>query len=134
MSERVSVAIQLADGACVHADVDVLLASRGGSWTLRVSGVELPRQEFGGEDLFEAMLALRRTLEAQGAQLLCAGARPEVYPSSMSRAGGARKCYVTRIGESATELVDVFAYAPPQAVGSIEQQQAFRARWVQSLR
>jgi hypothetical protein len=73
-------------------------------------------------DLYKAMQSLREHLEAKGYQLLCAGARPDVMPSAMSRSmGGGRQAYVLRPGKQATELVDIFDYAEPAVVGTNQQ-------------
>lgn len=105
-------------------------------WKLSISGMDLEVSEFAGADLFEAMTALRLELEKRGMRLLCAGARPEVYPSGMSRGmGGGRKAYVTRMGQSAlmTDLIDIFDGAEPEDVGSVNDQKEFRKLWVNSL-
>jgi len=69
--------------------------------------------------------------------LLCAGARPDVFPSGMSRGmGDGRKAYITRLGQRAlrTDLVDIFDDAELDAVRTIEEQTAFHERWVEALR
>ena len=59
--------------------------------------------------------------------LLCAGARPDIFPSGMSRGmGDGRKAYITRLGQPAlrTGLVDIFDDAELDAVRTIEEQTA----------
>ena len=134
MNEKRPVKIQLKDGAIKEGEVVFTVAP---PWRLVLSGLILPIQEFSGDDLFEALVALRLELEKTGARLLCDGARPDVFPSGMLRSmGSGRKAYITRIGASAsgTDLVDIFEYAKPEAVGSVEQQKVFHERWVKSLR
>ena len=93
--------------------------------------------EFKGDDLFKALCSLREALEKVGAQALCAGARPDVFPSGMARGmGGGRKAYITQIGFPAlrTDLVDIFDYAPPEAVGSVIEQKVFHEEWADFFR
>lgn len=93
--------------------------------------------EFTGDDLFEALTALRIALEKIGTLVLCMGARVEVFPSGMCRnMSGGRMAYVTREGCSpaATDLVDIFDRADRKQIGSVDEQLKFRDRWLQSLR
>ncbi|HEY5723947.1 MAG TPA: hypothetical protein VIT45_16680 [Allosphingosinicella sp.] len=103
-------------------------------WILRVSGRELQEEEFTGRDLFQAMIALRRELDASGKKLLCAGARRDVFPSGMARSmGSARKAYVMKLGEPATILVDIFEPAHADQIATVDEQQRFREQWIVSL-
>jgi hypothetical protein len=134
MSEAKTIKVRLADGTIKECAIAL---SNSPPWKLTFSGIELGVPEFSGEDLFEALNALRGALEKSGAQLLCAGARPDVFPSGMSRGmGGGRKAYVTRIGAPAlrTDLVDIFDYAGPELVGTVAQQEAFHEKWTESFR
>ncbi|MFA5264599.1 MAG: hypothetical protein WC378_12325 [Opitutaceae bacterium] len=134
MSETKNVKVRLHDGMIKECAIAL---SGGPPWKLPFSGIELGTQEFSGEDLFEALNALRGALEKIGGQLLCAGARPDVFPSGMSRGmGGGRKAYITRIGAPAlrTDLVDIFDYAGPELVGTVAQQKAFHEKWAESFR
>jgi hypothetical protein len=134
VSEVRVVRVRLGDGSIKECSVEY---SQTPPWSLKFFGLELKRRKFEGDDLFETLTALRRELEAVDAQLLCAGARPEVFPSGMSRGmGGGRRAYVTRLGQPAlrTDLVDIFDDAEPDAVGTVEEQKAFHARWVEGLR
>ena len=80
-------------------------------------------------------MILRKQLEGAGFRLLCAGARRDAYPSGMARSmGGARKAYIFELGKPATELVDIFAEAQPEQVGTMDEQQRFRQQWMTSLR
>jgi hypothetical protein len=134
MNEANAIKVRLGDGTIKEC---AIVPSSSPPWRFAFSGIELPVPEFAGDDLFEALIALRSELEKIGAQLLCAGARPEVFPSGMSRSmGGGRKAYVTRLGSPAlrTDLVDILEYAGPEAVGSVAQQKAFHEKWTGSLR
>lgn len=114
-----------------------VIPSGASPWRLTVSGIGEVQREFCGDDLFDALTALRSEFEARGCRLLCAGARVDVFPSGMSRSmGGGRKAYVTKLGKPTgeTSLVDIFDYAEPNLVGTVEEQQEFRKRWIASLR
>ncbi|MEO6003409.1 MAG: hypothetical protein ABIZ04_01590 [Opitutus sp.] len=134
MSETKNVKVRLHNGTIKECAIAI---SGGPPWKLLFNGIELAAQEFFGEDLFEALNALRRALENIGAQLLCAGARPDVFPSGMARGmGGGRKAYITKIGAPAfrTDLVDIFDYVGPELVGTVAQQKAFHDKWAESFR
>lgn len=111
--------------------------SESAPWKLSLSGLQLDKTEFTGNDLFEALIELRRELEKGNCQLLCAGARPNVFPSGMSRGmGGGLRAYAAKMGEPArqSDLVDIFDYASPEIIGSVEDQKQFRDEWADSLR
>jgi hypothetical protein len=104
-------------------------------WTLNFSGLGMRDHTFSGTDLFGALVALRRHLEGMGYRLLCAGARRDVYPSGMARAmGSARKAYVFELGKPAQDVVDIFAQAQLEQVGTVDEQEQFRQEWIGSLR
>jgi hypothetical protein len=106
-------------------------------WHLVFSGAGRTGVVFEGRDLFEALAGLRSTLEAAGDQLLCNGARRDVFPSGMSRSmGGGRKAYVLRLGTPAKQgdLVDLFDPASPDLVGTVDKQREFRDAWLVSIR
>ena len=80
-----------------------------------------------GVDLFDALMQVRRQLEADGRIPCVAGARLDVYPSGMSRQmSGGRQAYVHVHGRrpDRDDLVDIFESADPADVGTIEQQRA----------
>jgi hypothetical protein len=132
MSETRNLQIKFSDGSTRECSVSI---AESPPWNLSVAGADLGPWQFDRPDLFEGLIAFREELEKIGARLLCAGARPEVYPSGMSRnMGGGRKAYIHPLGASATEMVDIFDFAPPESVGTVAEQRAFRDRWIQSLR
>jgi hypothetical protein len=56
-------------------------------------------------------------------------------PDGMSRSmGSGRKVYITRMGEPATEIIDIFDEAAPELIGTVKQRKEFHARWILSLR
>jgi len=89
-----------------------------------------------GPDLFETLKALRAEASHSGTLVLCAGARKDVYPSRMSRQmGHARKAYVLRLGQPATQndLIDIFASASAEQIATVPDQEAFYREWLASL-
>lgn len=78
-----------------------------------------------GYDLFDALTALRRSLESDGLLLCCAGARGDVHPSGMSRQmSGGRAAYRHVAGRppGSADLVDIFEAADPAEVTSVDAQ------------
>lgn len=131
MSELHTIRLEVSNGSLDTLAVEVPNTS---PWKLLASGAGFRSREFVGEDLFEALIALRKELEKTGYRLLCAGARVDVFPSGMSRSmGGGRKAYITQLGEPATDTIDIFAEAEPGAVGTVEQQKEFHTKWIRSL-
>jgi hypothetical protein len=105
-------------------------------WSLDVFGPDGSPLSFFGPDLFEALKAFRNYLEPKGQRPLCAGARSNVTPSGMSRSmGGGRKAYVIHLGVPASleEMVDIFEYASPESVGTVQEQRAYIESWFKSL-
>lgn len=96
----------------------------------------MQQREFSGDDLFDALVKLRTQLERHGCQLLCKGARPDVFPSGMSRSmGGGRQAYIMRLGKPARmeDLVDIFDFAAAEQVDVVDAQKEFREKWINSL-
>lgn len=87
-----------------------------------------------GDDLFDAMRALRVQLESRGLLLMCAGARVDAWPSGMSRdMSRARRVYINRIGQPSQNHVDIFAECDADQVGTVEAQQKHYDSWVKSF-
>ncbi len=134
MSEKKQVLIQLNDGNVCEYIIEISLSA---PWKILLSGADCKQREFVGDDLFEAFLNLRKSLEKQGYKLLCNGARKDVFPSGMSRSmGGGRKAYIIRIGlqTNMNDIVDIFDYAEPKIIATAKEQQLFYQQWVESLR
>jgi hypothetical protein len=82
------------------------------------------------EDFFSALLDLRTRLERDGVQLLCQGARRDVWPSAMARQmGKGLKAYVCELGKPGTELVEIFEVAPPSACVTVAEQRRYHEQW-----
>lgn len=89
---------------------------------------------FNGSDSFNSLNLLNKHLEEHGSKLLCNGARIDVYPSGMSRnMGGGVQAYITKLGEHADDLVNIFDYAEPKLVGTVEAQELFHQKWLGSI-
>ena len=91
---------------------------------------------FEASDFFECLKKLRRLLEKYGYLICCYGARPDVYPSRMSRQmSKGRIAYLMKIGEPATRnhLVNIFQSVSADKIDTIESQEAFYEKWIKSL-
>ena len=125
---------RLSDGAVKELRLEVSVDVPRELWQIQLNDFEEDVVCFRETDLYKAMQALREYLEAKGCQLLCAGARPDVAPSGMSRSmGGGREAYVMHLGKQATELIDIFAYAAPAVVGTVQEQREYFQAWIASL-
>lgn len=132
MGEQFNIDVLYSDG---RGDKVVLSVSMTHPRQLSCTGLGMHDRVFGGDDLFDALILLRNELEAMNCLLLCAGARPDVYPSGMSRGmSGGRMAYVCEIGKSASIIVDIFSPALAQDVGTVEEQMSFRQRWIAVFR
>ncbi|MEM7225434.1 MAG: hypothetical protein AAF495_20830 [Pseudomonadota bacterium] len=84
-------------------------------------------------DKFWALIGVRRVIEPLGWRILCNGSRRDVWPSGMclSMASG-RLAYVMKMGKpSGPEyLVNVFDPCDAHLVATIDEQIAFRDRWI----
>ncbi|WP_157862339.1 hypothetical protein [Wenjunlia vitaminophila] len=96
------------------------------------------RREVRAEDLFEAMIGVRKILEEEGLLLCAQGAMPDVFPSGMARQmGDGRFAYRLRHGESGNsgdEMVDIFAPAAMGEVVTISEQRDAVLRFYKSIR
>ncbi|WP_343702734.1 hypothetical protein [Chitinophaga sp.] len=87
-----------------------------------------------GDYPFMALADIREQLKKRGLLLLCEGARIDVFPSSM--AFTSFLAYKTVIGRPASKEDLVHILNPTDDVdiiGSLEDQEAHRIRWVNSL-
>lgn len=89
-----------------------------------------------GDNLYDALLEVRKMLESKGCRLRCAGASLNVYPSGMSKnMGDGRMAYKLTMGRKATrvDLVDIFSDINEYIDSTVEQQQEFYGKWLASL-
>jgi hypothetical protein len=132
--EKICLKARLSDGSVTELWMEISVDVQSRLEQIQLENAERDVTCFRETDIFKAMQTLREYLEAKDCQLLCAGARPDVWPSGMSREmGGGRKAYVMQLGKPATELVDIFDYAEPAAVGTVQQQREFVEAWFASL-
>jgi hypothetical protein len=124
---------RLPNGTLRDFDIEVSIRA---PWTLVFQAFDGTIRRLQARDLFEALQEMRKELEIAGCQLLCAGARHDVTPSSMSRSmGGGRKAFIVHIGRPAdrAEMVDIFEYAEPAVVGTVQQQRDYFQAWKESI-
>jgi hypothetical protein len=121
-------------GVVVHAELTYGEHNSESYW-VRLACRE---QSFIGEgtDYFEALVALRRQLEAQGTFIRVNGAGQNVWPSGMSRSmGGGIKAYRMTLGSQArmADLVHIFECSTGIEPATIAEQERFRDQWFASL-
>jgi hypothetical protein len=92
-------------------------------WWLEIQLPDGERLRVEAGDLFDALLELRRRLEADGRMLVCQGALPDVWPSGMSsQMSGGRIAYRLGGDGRGLERVDVFDPADPDEVVCVADQ------------
>jgi hypothetical protein len=109
---------------------------RGPPVQLQIHGHHLGPMSFKGDDVFDALVAMRLRLEQDGYRLLCNAARKDAYPSRMSREmSGGRKVYIFKAGRQALreDLIDVFDPATYDEVGTVSEQRSNYEAWIRSL-
>lgn len=119
------------------ADVTIILSDKEADCVLTVFWPEGVEESFIESDFYECLRCFRRTLDAQGIKVLCEGARPNVFPSPMARAGGALKAYSLTLGEQALskDLVNIFdPVANAEDVGTVTEQDDFQKRHFEIFR
>jgi hypothetical protein len=102
-----------------------------GDWTITLTSAD--RTWAGaGPDCFEALRDLRAQLDAEGILIGVNGARPNAWSSGMQRdMGEGVVTYLSEIGiRGRPPAVRTLDAAPLESVGTIAQQDDFRARWL----
>lgn len=87
--------------------------------------------------MFEALVRLRRQLEPDGLTVAVQGARRDTYPSGMARdMGGGMRIYVLKPEGRARmdDLVETLDDAPPDQIGTVDEQRAFADAWLAERR
>ena len=131
---KITVKGRFSDGTVKELRLNVSVDTECKLFQIQLEKFEENATCFRETDLYKAMQALREYLEAKGCQLLCAGARPDVFPSGMCRDMEAGCiAYVIPLGKRATELVNIFDYAEPALVGTVQQHREYLEAWKASL-
>ena len=84
------------------------------------------------DDMFEALVEIRRQVEPKGWLLAIQGSRLNAYPSGMARdMGGGEKVYVLRPRQPAllTDLVDTLADTSIDDIATVDEQLKFFENW-----
>ena len=91
--------------------------------------------KIGCERLYHGFQDLHKQLDSLGLKLLCMGYRYDVRPSGMAMSmGHGTLAYIHKLGEPATELVNVFDSTDEvDAVVSFEEQISYNMKWINSL-
>jgi hypothetical protein len=88
-------------------------------------------------DFFEALVSIRRQLQADGLAPYCYGASLNVFPSGMARdMGQGLKAYKLTLGKHAksADLVDIFDEGTDVAHTDVDAQEQFYRDWLGSPR
>jgi hypothetical protein len=110
--------------------------SKSKMWTLQYSDPDGTLHSFEVTDAFKAMQDMREELERRGVQLLCAGARIDSDPSGMLRdMGGGLEIYIlpTESRSIVPPILEIFDYAEPELVGTVQQQREDFQSWISSF-
>lgn len=99
---------------------------------LKIGDISITKQ---ADTFFEALIEIRKELEAKGIKLLCKGCSRNVYPSAMILdMGSGRKAYTLTMGEQAkmNSLVDIFEPCQIEEYATVEEQYNFFNKWINS--
>lgn len=97
-------------------------------WQLSLVAPHGSRHVAIGNDLFNCLKQIRQQTRREGILLCCNGARRNTWPSgSLSSMAGAQSVYKMHRwrGPLPWDLVDIFDYAPPRTIATVEEQQAY---------
>jgi hypothetical protein len=134
-----SIMIVTVDGSRSPARITADEIIEGNQEIYRISleqGTDVATVE-SGHDFFEALKLLRQHLEKTGTLICCFGASENVYPSGMQRSmGPAVLAYKTKLGSptSRGDIVNIFEADETIIPATVDQQEAFHQRWINSLR
>jgi hypothetical protein len=118
---------------CVIAH-EYIAADESYSMTAEIEGVPVGRRS--ARDAFACLCGIRNFLRKHDTILLVNGARVDAYPSRMSRdMGGGYQVCVTTMGQQGRleDLVYLLDEAPPEKIGTVEDQKEFHRQWLRSL-
>lgn len=85
---------------------------------------------------FFALCGIRKKLAEMGLMLVCNASAIDVYPSPMQMAmGNTTLAYRNRMGQQALskDIVDIFGTDIGSSLGSVEEQETFHQKWLESL-
>lgn len=123
-----------ADNRVVEAMIDI---ASDPPWTIELTAPGIPKLTSKNRDLFECLIDLRKELVKYSCRPLCNGARLNIHASSMSREiCGGEVAYILQLGKQAKreDVVNIFEYAEPHLIASVDEQQKFYHNWIKSLK
>jgi hypothetical protein len=125
------------DGSRVPADLNIEERITNGDMLFTITLQHAGRTVAGRSKwaFFDALQNLRIELEKDNILLHCFGASEDVYPSSMQIDFGGTKAYRMRLGAptDCEDVVDIFASDDSVKPVTVDQQEQFRERWIESL-
>lgn len=122
--------IRTADGKSAMWRVEHALVEQDSDapWWLSLVGPDGVKFDATGVDLYDCLKQIRRQTEPSGILLCCNGARRNARPSGFYGSTlGAVVVYQHHRWRAAMpwELVDIFGYAPPRKIATVEDQEAY---------
>ena len=134
------VKVQLADGRISEAEL-VSFAKYASESFAGATRLELQIENVGhflqeSHNYFDALVDLRRELEPLQIKVLCFGARKDVWASGMQRDMGAGLAayLLSAEGEGRKPEQSIFDYAPPETIGTVDEQREFAENWLNAKR
>jgi hypothetical protein len=96
-------------------------------WRLSLVTPRGRRYEATGQDMFDCLKQIRRQTDQAKIRLCCNGARKNARPSGFSGSHGAFVLYKIHRWRAYLpgDLVDIFDYAPPRKVATVEEQETY---------
>lgn len=134
------VKVQLADGRVSNAELVSFAKYRSDSYA-GATCLELQIENSGhfyheSHSYFDALIDLRKELEPLQIKVLCFGARKDVWASGMQRDMGAGLVayLLSAKAEGRKPEQSIFDYAPPETIGTVDEQHKYHEDWLNSKR
>lgn len=134
------VSIQLSDGQICTGDLVSFTKYASAASPAGACCLELQIENGGNfsqesNDYFGALIKMRGQLEPHRIKLLCWGARKDVWASGMQRDMGAGLiAYHLVKSDGCPSQQSIFDYAPPETIGSVDEQRQYAEAWFNSRR
>jgi hypothetical protein len=134
------VKVHFADGRVSDAEL-VSFAKYSSETYAGATCLELQIENIGrfyqeSHSYFDALIDLRKELEPLQIKVLCFGARKDVWASGMQRdmdAGSTAYLLSAKV-EGRKPEQSIFDYAPPETIGTVEEQRKYSEDWSQAKR
>jgi hypothetical protein len=134
------VKVQLADGRVSDAELVSFAKysseSYAGATCLELQLEKVRRFYHESHSYFDALIELRKEFEPLQIKVLCYGARKDVWASGMQRDMGAglTAYLLSAKGEGRKPEQSIFDYAPPETIGTVDEQRKYHEDWLNTKR